>query len=357
MVLADHGARVIAVEDERYRDDAFFIPSVMRNKQHMTLNLKTEQGRRIFYRLVRIADVVIEGFRPGVVNRLGVDYDTLCKIDPRIVYCSISGYGQTGPLCDRSGHDVNYMAQSGVLDLIGEAGGSPVIPAVQFADIAGGSLQAVAGILLALLAREKTGSGQHVDISMTDGMLAFLTIPMHLWQEDGSVPQRGNSMLSHRYGCYNTYETADGRCISIGAVERRFWQRLCEQLNVPQFTDAQYDENRRTEIIQSLQRIFRQKTLAQWEDSLKDIDACWAAVRTVEEVTADPHFRQRQTIADYSDAAAGAGFAPGVTVKLGGTPGSVRTGPTAFGSDTADVLAELGYSSKEIRSLQKNGVI
>ena len=159
MILADHGARVIAIEDRRFQDDAFFIPAVMRNKQHMTLNLKTDQGRQIFFRLAETADVLIEGFRPGVVERLGVDYAAVSKANPRIVYCSITGYGQGGALRDRSGHDVNYMAQSGVLGLIGYPDRPPCIPGVQFADIAGGSLHAVAGILLALLAREKTGRG------------------------------------------------------------------------------------------------------------------------------------------------------------------------------------------------------
>ncbi len=356
MVLADHGARVIAVEDRRFRDDAFFIPAVMRNKQHITLNLKTEEGRQIFYRLVKAADVVIEGFRPGVVQRLRVDFDTLCKINPRIVCCSISGYGQTGPLRDRSGHDVNYLAHSGVLGLIGEPGRPPCIPGVQFADIAGGSLQAVTGILLALLAREKTGRGQQIDISMTDGMLGFLTIPFFLWQRDGSVPQPGDAMLSHRYGCYNTYETADGRYISIGAVEQRFWQRLCECLQVPHYAGLQYDDGRRTEIVDALRRIFRQKTLAQWEHLLEGVDACWAAVRTVEEVVEDPHFRERQMFTGISVDPSGAGKDPGIAVKLGSTPGAVRSRPPGFGQDTASVLRELGYTDKEIRTLKEKEI-
>ena len=346
MVLADHGARVIAVEDLRYRSDAFFIPAVMRNKQHMTLNLKTEAGRKIFYRLVKAADVVIEGFRPGVVHRLGVDYDTLCAINPRIVYCSITGYGQSGPLRDRAGHDVNYLAQSGVLDLIGEAGRAPCIPGVQFADIAGGSLQAVAAILLALLARRKTGRGRHVDISMTEGMLGFLTIPLFLRQRDGRLPARGDAMLSHRYGCYNIYETADGRYISIGAVERRFWQRLCEFLQLPQYTDLQYDESRRAEIIDRLGEIFRQKTLARWQALLQDVDVCWAPVLTAEEVVADPHFGQRPPIAAMAGELSGSA-----------APEADHGRPPEFGQNTADVLRELGYTQKQIRSLKDKGVV
>ena len=357
MVLADHGARVIAVEDRRFQTDAFFISTVMRNKQHMTLNLKTGEGRKIFYRLVEAADVVIEGFRPGVVQRLQVDYDTLRKINPRIVYCSITGYGQTGPLRDKAGHDVNYLAHAGVLDLIGETGRAPCIPGVQFADIAGGSLQAVTGILLALLSREKTGRGQQVDISMTDGMLGFLTIPLYLRRRDGRLPPRGDALLSHRYGCYNIYETADGRHISIGAVERRFWKRLCEFLQLPHYTDLQYDDSRRTEIIDALGRIFRQKTLAEWEIALQDVDACWAAVRSVEEAIEDPHFLQRETITGGATDSSGGGKAAGIAVKLGSTPGAVRSRPPAFGQDTADVLRELGYSQQQIRALQEKGVI
>ena len=233
MILADHGARVIAVEDKRFLADGLFFNLINRNKEHMSLNLKTEKGREIFYRLIAKADVLLEGFRPGVVDRLGVDYESVRQANPKIIYCSITGYGQNGPFRDRVGHDVNYLSYAGVLDLIGEKDHPPSIPGVQIADIAGGGMNAAIGILLALFARQNTGQGQYIDISMTDGMVGFLPAALFFRQLTGQEPKRADGILSHRYACYNTYETADGRYLSIGAVENRFWKQLCDTLEIP----------------------------------------------------------------------------------------------------------------------------
>ena len=233
MVLADHGAAVIAVEDRRFLADGLFLNNVNRNKRHMTLNLKSKEGMEIFFRLAKEADVVLEGFRPGVVDKLGVGYDAVCKVNPKIIYCSITGFGQNGPFRERVGHDANYLSFAGVLDLIGEAKRPPSIPGVQIADIAGGGMNAVIGILLALFARENTGKGQYIDISMTDGVVGMLPLVQFFQNLTGKAPARGNALLSHRYACYNTYETADGRYLSIGAVEHRFWKQLCELLGLP----------------------------------------------------------------------------------------------------------------------------
>ncbi|MGD9261584.1 MAG: CaiB/BaiF CoA-transferase family protein, partial [Desulfobacterales bacterium] len=259
MILADHGARVIAIEDRRFLADGLFFNIVNRNKEHMSLNLKTDEGKEIFFRLAQTADVLLEGFRPGVVNRLGVDYDSVRKVNSQIIYCSITGYGQNGPYRDRVGHDVNYLSNAGVLNLIGEPDRPPSIPGVQIADIAGGGMNAAIGILLALFAREKTGKGQYIDISMTDGMVAFLPAVMFFQQLTGQEPRRANDMLSHRYACYNTYETADGEYISIGAVENRFWKKLCEVLEVPQYAELQYDDQHRLKIIDYMRETFKKK--------------------------------------------------------------------------------------------------
>jgi crotonobetainyl-CoA:carnitine CoA-transferase CaiB-like acyl-CoA transferase len=219
MILADHGAEVIAIEGRNFQGESLFFNDQNRNKRHMSLNLKTKEGLEIFYKLVQKADVIIEGFRPGVVKRLGIDYPSVKKVKNDIIYCSISGYGQTGELTDLAGHDVNYLSRSGILGLLGTRSGPPSIPGVQFADIAGGSMNAAVGILLALYARERDGEGQYIDISMTDGMVGFLTLPYYFSKKSGRLPEPSNSLLSHRYGCYNTYETSDKRFISIGAVE------------------------------------------------------------------------------------------------------------------------------------------
>ncbi len=356
MMLADHGARVIAIEDKRFIADDLFITTVNRNKEHMSLNLKTLEGKEIFFRLVEKADILLEGFRPGVVHRLGIDYDTVCKINSKIVYCSITGYGQTGPCRDRAGHDVNFLSYSGVLDLIGEPDRPPSIPGVQIADIAGGGMNAAIGILLALMARERTGKGQYIDISMTDGMVSLLPLTLFLQQRTGEDPKRGETLLSHRYACYNTYETADERYLSIGAVENRFWKRLCDHLGMPAYASLQYDEKRRLEIVDFLRTTFKQKTLTEWESELADMDICWGPVRNLQEVLQEPLFRERNMVVDIRDPRGGTTTTLGVPVKLSATPGSIRTPPVNFGESTRPILRELGYNEDQIKEFEDKGV-
>lgn len=357
MILADHGARVIAIEDKRFLADGLFFNIINRNKEHMTLNLKTAEGKEIFFRLLKNADVVLEGFRPGVVDRLGVDYETVRQVNPRIVYCSITGYGQNGPYRDRVGHDVNYLSFAGVLNLIGEPDHPPSIPGVQIADIAGGGMNAVIGILLALMARGKTGQGQYIDISMTDGMVGLLPTALFFSQLTGQEPRRADGILSHRYACYNTYETADGQFLSIGAVENRFWKKLCEVLKVPDYAALQYDDQRRGEILDFMRATFRKKTLDQWEATLGDLDICWGRVQSLSEVLEDPLFREREMVVEINGADGKKTKTLGVPVKLSDTPGSVRTAPVGFGESTAGILGEIGYTPEEIDALAAKKVI
>ena len=356
MILADHGARVISVEDKRFISDDFFIITVNRNKEHMSLNLKTPEGKEIFYRLVTTADVLLEGFRPGVVQRLGIDYDTVRKVNPKIIYCSITGYGQTGPNKDRAGHDVNFIGYSGILDLMGEPNLPPSIPGVQIADIAGGGMNAAIGVLLALWARERTGKGQYIDISMTDGTMGLLTLPLFFLQRTGETPKRGEWILSHRYAFYNTYETADGRYISIGAVENRFWKKLCEHLGVPEYASLQYDEDHREEIIAFMRRRFKQRRLSEWEADLLELDVCWGRVQNIGEVLQDPVFREREMVVDLDLKNGGTTTTLGVPIKLSETPGKVRTPPADFGENTVDILQELGFTSSQIEMFQSKDV-
>jgi crotonobetainyl-CoA:carnitine CoA-transferase CaiB-like acyl-CoA transferase len=358
MILADHGARVIAIEDRKqYVKDGLFLPSVQRNKAHICLDLKTQEGREIFFRMVERADVVIEGFRPGVVERLGVDYASVYKVRPEIVYCSISGFGQSGPWRDRAGHDVNYLGDSGVLDLIGEAGGKPVIPGVQIADMAGGGMNAAIGILLALYARQRTGRGQRIDISMTDGMLALLPVAKYYHEQTGATPPRGRNLLAHGYACYNTYETADGRFVAVGALEGRFWKALCGRLGLAQYADLQFDEGRSPEIVAALATVFKQKPLNAWEAELGGLDLCVSGIRTMDEALAADHFRQREMVVDLPRPEGGCDTELGVAVKLSATPGALRTPRPRFGQDTQVVLREFGYSTDQIRRWADQGVI
>jgi crotonobetainyl-CoA:carnitine CoA-transferase CaiB-like acyl-CoA transferase len=357
MILADHGAEVIAIEDRKFQEDGLFFNDLNRNKSHMSLNLKTPEGLEIFFKLAAGADVILEGFRPGVVQRLGVDYEAVRQCNPRIIYCSISGYGQTGPLRNRVGHDVNYISNAGVLGLIGEKGRRPVIPGVQIADIAGGSMNAAVGILLALFAREKTGKGQYIDISMTDGVVGLLSLPYYFSMLSGQKQQAADTLLSHRYGCYNTYETADGRFVAIGAVENRFWKRLCEHVNRPNYISLQYDEKTKEEIIHDLRRIFFTKTMAEWEAELAELEVCFAAVKNLEEILTDPLFREREMVHSYIGENGEEKHGFGIPVKLSETPGTIRTPPGKFGEQTRKILEDIGYSADQINTFFSDGVL
>jgi crotonobetainyl-CoA:carnitine CoA-transferase CaiB-like acyl-CoA transferase len=357
MILADHGARVIAIESRQFMADGLFFNTINRNKEHMSLNLKTEAGKQIFSRLVEKADVVLEGFRPGVVDRLGVDYESVRRANSKIIYCAITGYGQNGPFRDRVGHDVNYLSFAGVLNLMGEPDRPPSIPGIQIADIAAGGMNAAIGILLALFNREKTGKGQYIDISMTDGMVGFLPIALYFQQLTGKDPGRADTMLSHRYACYNTYETADGRFLSIGAVENRFWKRLCDHLGVTEYAALQYDDSRREEILDFMRSTFKSKTLDEWDAELAHLEICWGKVQTFSEVLDDPLFREREMILELQGKTGEKQSAIGVPVKLSATPGSVRSAAVDFGNSTAPILKELGYSQDQITEFTKKNVI
>jgi crotonobetainyl-CoA:carnitine CoA-transferase CaiB-like acyl-CoA transferase len=357
MILADHGARVIAVESKQFMSDGLFFNTINRNKEHLSLNLKSAKGKQIFLRLIEAADVVLEGFRPGVVDRLGVDYESMQKVNPRIIYCSITGYGQDGPFRDRVGHDVNYLSYSGVLNLIGEPDRPPSIPGIQIADIAAGGMNAAIGILLALFAREKTGRGQYIDISMTDGMVGFLPVALFFQQLTGQDPRRSDALLSHRYACYNTYETGDGRFLSIGAVENRFWKTLCEHFGVPQYAALQYDDSHREEILQFMRLTFKKQTLDEWDAELSNLEICWGKVQTFSEMLADPLFRERKMILELEGKTGEKKAAIGVPVKLSETPGSVRSAAVDFGESTSAILKELGYTEEEIKLLARTDVI
>ncbi|MFO7667805.1 MAG: CaiB/BaiF CoA-transferase family protein [Desulfobacterales bacterium] len=357
MILGDHGARIIAVEDRRFLADGLFFDPVNRNKEHMSLNLKTQEGKEIFLKLIKEADVFMEGFRPGVVDKLGIDYESVRKINPGIIYCSITGYGQTGPYRDRVGHDANYLSFSGVLDLIGEPEKAPAIPGVQIADIAGGGMYAAIGILLALYAREKTGAGQYIDISMTDGMVSLMPVPLFYQEISGQITRRGDFFLSHRYACYNTYETADGRYISIGAVENRFWKRLCEIMGVPEYAALQYNEEKRAELIDFMRTAFKKKTIGEWSVVLSSEDVCWGKIQTLPEVLEDPLFAEREMVVEIKRKDGKMSKAIGIPVKLSETPGSVRTPPPCFGENTEEILRELGYNDERIREFGEKGVI
>jgi crotonobetainyl-CoA:carnitine CoA-transferase CaiB-like acyl-CoA transferase len=356
MLLADFGVDVLAVANPT-DPMGVGIPFLARNKRHMTVNLKSDVGRDILLRLASDADILLEGYRPGVPARLGIDYDTLRARNPRLIYCSISGFGQDGPYRDRVGHDVNYLGYAGVLNFVGEAGGPPVIPGVQIADIAGGGLMATVGILTAVLAREQTGQGQFVDVSMLDGSLACNAYHVLMYLLTGQLPQRGREQLTGRYPCYAVYETRDGRHVTVGAFEPHFWATLCRHFAREDFIETQWDEDpRRSEMFSFFRNAFKEKTLAQWMQALSDQDICFGPVNTLEETFADPQLRHRGMVVDMQTST-GPTVVLGPPIKLSDTPAALRTPPPGFGEHTESALRTLGFTVERIAELRTQGVI
>jgi crotonobetainyl-CoA:carnitine CoA-transferase CaiB-like acyl-CoA transferase len=368
MMLGDFGADVLKIEEPGVGDPArhsragikqpgaYFLVT-NRNKRSLTLYLKTAAGREIFLKLAAQADVVIESFRPGVMGRLGVGYETLRQLNPRLIYCAITGYGQEGPYRAKPGHDVNYISTAGVLSVIGAKDGPPVMPGVQLADLAGGSLHAVIGVLLALQARERTGAGQMVDVSMMDGVLSLLYVPFASYLANGVSPLRGNEGLSGKYACYQLYETKDGRYLSLGALEPKFWEQACRVLGREDFIARQFSNEAQPEMIAALQAIFETKTAEEWLVLFEGVDTCIALVKDVAEMLDDPQIRQREMIAELEHSVVGKLKQIAPTVKLSATPGVIGLPPPQLGEHSHEVLRALGYNNETIQQLAETGVI
>jgi len=291
MVLANFGAEVIKIEQPGGGDYARSLPPMIdgvgavftlvnRGKKSIVLDLKNPGDREAFLRLVDRADVLLEGFRPGVMKRLGLDYQTLGERNPRLIYTALTGYGQSGPYAAMAGHDINYVALGGLLDLTGGPDGPPVIPGTPVADMAAGTLQAVIGVLLALAARERTGRGQLVDVSMLDGVVSLLPVALALYAAKGEAPRRGDQKLTGRYACYNVYRARDGRWLAVGALEPKFWVELCRGLGCEQLAAEQFAEGpRQREMIRELAAIFRTRDAAEWFAQFRDRDACLTLIQ------------------------------------------------------------------------------
>ncbi len=369
-MLADFGADVIKVEEPGSGDYSRSMPpygpngvgltflAVNRNKRSLSLNLKLARGREIFLTLVKQADVVLESFRPGVLERLGLGYDVLKETNPRIVYCAITGFGQDGPYRLRAGHDLNYAGYAGLLHHNRSARGEPAMPATQFGDLAGGSYMAAIGILTALVGRAQTGEGRMVDVSMTEGVMSLLPLLTTSYLNTGKVPQPGRSSLDGGLPCYNIYETRDGKYVTLAALEPKFWHSFCTRIGhlelLPFHTPVGPGE--RVEAINALQAVFKTKTRDEWVAELADLDTCIGPVYSIEEALNDPHAQER-----------------GITISVGEGPQEVRTlpsfprlsdvsqeqrfAPPSLGEHSCDILREAGYSDAELEQLKTEGVI
>lgn len=369
MLLADLGAEVIKVEEPKLGDytrwrspriggQATDFLMLNRNKRSLTLNLKSRQGKEIFFQLVERADIVLESFRPGVTERLGVNYEAVNAVNPRVIYCSISGYGQDGPYQDFAGHDINYMAYTGVLDMTGAQAGPPTLMGVQVADIACGGMMAAVGILAAVIARERTGKGQFVDVSMFDGLLAMLNYQVGRYFATGVDPARGGGRLTGGVPGYGIYETKDGRYVAIGALERKFWARLCHLLDLGDLADTPDPKGDKAEEARlALQAKFLEKTQADWVSILQRADVCFSPVNTLSQAVQDPQTSHREMIVHVDHPTTGCIPQLGVPIKFSQTPGRIRRPPPLFGEHTGQILQELGYSKSEINTLGETGVI
>ncbi|MBN8910173.1 MAG: CoA transferase, partial [Rhodospirillales bacterium] len=315
-----------------------------------------DSAREIFYELVKGADVVIEGFRPGVVKRLGVDYDTLAQINPRIICCSVSGFGQTGPYSNLVGHDINYISVGGALGVIGRPGTPPAIPVNIIADFAGGGLTAAFAICVAIIAREKTGRGQNVDIGMSDGVLSLMTSAFSGFFSSGRPIRPGEFLLNGAVPWYNTYQCKDGRWFSIGSIEPHFYAALTQVLGFPEYAHRQHDSAVYPEMAEKYAAKFLEKTADEWMEIMSQYDICAAPVLEMENVVTNPHNVARGMIVEV-DSPVGRVKQIGVGPKLSGTPGQVRSTAPLLGQDTDAVLAGLGYDTAKSAALRDQGAV
>jgi alpha-methylacyl-CoA racemase len=362
--LADMGADVIKIEDHAAGDYArilgdgpdgvsVFFRSVNRNKRGLRLDLKQAQGREVLLRLARAADIVVESFRPGVSDKLGIGYEALRAVNPKIVYCAITGYGQTGPLAMAAGHDLNYIGFAGVLDQIGIDAGQPAIPNLQVGDLLGGAMTAVMGILAALFDAQRTGQGRLVDVAMSEAVLAHNLFPLFALQTAGAVPARGGDILSGGDAGYGVYATADGRYMAVAPLEQKFWQVFCEAIGRP---DWQARHGARGAAAAALRRelveLFASRSQAYWRDFFANVDCCVTPVLDVAEALEHPQFRARGMVVQADGLTQ---YAP--PVKLSGWVFAVDRAAPSPGEHSEEILRESGFGEQEIAALQAASVI
>ena len=373
LLLADFGADVIKVEDTGAGDYVRWAPpyyegadhsagsalflSLNRGKRSIRIDLKSAAGKDVLLRLVRETDVLIESFRPGVLDRLGVGYERLREENSALVYCAITGYGQDGPNRDRPGHDINYLGLNGILGLTGEADGPPVSAAAQIADLGGGALTAVAGILIALQERARSGQGQLVDCSMFDGSLSFLAMLAAEMLADGSVPRRGELRLAGGLVCYRPYRCADGY-VTLGALEPKFWAEFCRGVGREDLLDHAFDPPG-SDAHQAVCEVFAVRTRAEWEAFASEHDCCLEPVLGLGEALDGDLVATREMVVELEQPGARRPVRLlGVPVKLSRTPADpVRAPGPGLGEHTRDVLAAAGYSAEEIDELHHAGAV
>jgi alpha-methylacyl-CoA racemase len=369
LMLADLGADVVKIEEPGSGDYIRWTPPMMgevsaghaalnRNKRSVSLNLKEPSGRDLFLRLVEDFDVLVESFRPGVMDRLGVGRRACHDVNPRLVYCAITGYGQDGPRARTAGHDINYIGYAGALAMTGEAGGGPALPGLQIGDLGGGGMSAVIAILAALHRRAETGAGDFCDVSMTDGVVSWLTIHAGAYLAAGIPVERGRGHLTGGFPCYRVYPATDGY-ITVGALEPQFWTALCERLGRNDLADDAYATGERgAEVIAELSRVFSGRSRAEWLRFFKDVDACVGPVNELGEALADEQVVARGLVVEHDLPGGERVRGVATPVRLAGAPADAdRIPPPKFGEHTVEVLAEIGLTPKDVDALRGAGVV
>ena len=375
MMLADMGAEVVKIETpvaatpeqmaQAERQAAFEF--VNRNKRSIAINLKQPGGQKLLHQLAADADVLVEGFRPGVMARLGGDYETLKRVNPRLIYCSLSGYGQDGPHRDQPAHDINFLSIAGVLNLIGELDRPPAIPLNLIADYAGASLHGVVGILLALLARQHTGRGQLVDVSYLDTSLALLaaTPMMQDFLLNGADSRRGTGLVGGSYPHYTTYETADGKALAVGCTDAEQWDAFCKVIGLGGSAETGPDgacpdraADGTTQAAKAVvQAVLRRKTRDEWFAIFRDKQVSAAPLHAVDEAFDDPQVLARRMAVNVVHPRHGSVRQAGIAIKLSDTPGSIRGAGPALGEHTDEVLRVLGYDETKRVELRQAGTV
>ena len=367
MYLADFGAEVIKVEQPGEGDYArgyaplleglgyrFLITN--RGKKSISLNLKAPEGKEIFRQLVKKADVVMESFRPGVMDKLGLGYEDLKAINPRIIVCAVSGFGQKGPYVMDAGHDLNYVGLAGIPSLTGESSGPPVIPGIQIADLTAGLMAAI-GILSAVAYRERTGNGQFVDVSLFGSAMAMLAADASTYFGSGHIPMRGTERLTGGWPHYRIYRTKDNEYLACGALEKKFWSNLCRVLDRTDMIDAVDDPANWDTIKADLTQAFEEKTMAQWIEILNGKDTCVTPIQTLDRVFSDPHVLENEFVLDVEDDVLGKHKQMGFPIKLSETPADYHGRAPYLGEHNAEILRSIGYDDEQIAQLSENKII
>lgn len=351
MLLADFGAEVIKIEEPGKGDYSRSFPPFLkdfgywhlqlnRNKQSVVLYLKSEEGKKIFLELVKTADVVVESYRPGVLKKLGVDYEAAAKVNPKIIYCSLSGYGSKGPLVHKADHDLGYISLAGVTAMSGEADGAPAIPGVLMADM-NAALSAGMSIMIALRHAALTGQGQEIDISLFNVAMNLMPGAASLFFGSGFVAERGNNWLTGAYANYNIYATADGRYVSVGCLEKKFWRNLCLGLDKEELIDMIDDESNHPYLKEQLAAAFKQKTMREWEEFFADKDACVTPVLNFKEAVESEQVQANEMVLNVQDDELGEYQQLGFAMKLSKTPAQLNKRAPRLGEDTEKILAQL----------------